>query len=555
MGWFGNLKTQSKLLIMFALIAFVGALATVWSISTLLGLQEKVHLVEQEAATIAGTNTARASILNQEIATMGYVLTGNSFWTGQRKHFSRQVDQYIQRAVINADTPDEVEDLNLVNRYREEFDNLLLDSEAAYDSQDIEGATDLLLSDADDKAIDIQDQLSTMAFKRQLALQDLVLEIDRHVNQTVIFSAIGLVALLALVVAASFVTNQISEPMMHLTNAVVAFENNAFEPNMLEKYVQRGDDMGQMARAFDNMRRSITETARAKDELLAAATRFVPGQYLDFLEKTSIADVRLGDHVSAEMAVMFSDIRGFTTMSESMSPKENFDFVNTYLKMVSPLIQKYEGFIVKFLGDGMMAIFPYGVDDAVKAGVEKQQQVKVFNEELKKKGLPPVAVGIGIHTGHMMVGMIGEERRMQGDAFSDNVNLTSRVEGLTKFYGVSMIITEETLLRLEQPVQIRMRFIGKAQVKGRERPISLYDVFEGDAPDICAKKMETKADFEQGIKLYTAGKFAEARQRFEDVLQRFPEDKTSKLYVTRCKEYQASGAPEGWEGVEVMESK
>jgi len=313
--------------------------------------------------------------------------------------------------------------------------------------------------------------------------------------------------------------------------------------------------MGKLTRAFAAMVESVTKSAREQELFLQAAERFVPDQYLDFLEKPSLVDVKLGDHVSAEMAVMFSDIRGFTTMSEEMSPQENFDFVNTYLQMVSPIIQRFDGFIVKFLGDGMMAIFPYAVDDAVRAGIEKQRQVEAFNAELQRKGLPPIQVGIGIHTGHMMVGMIGEQMRMQGDAFSDNVNLTSRLEGLTKFYGISMIISEETLLRLQKPVRYQMRYLGKAQVKGREHPISLYEVYEGAPESVRARRQQTKADFERGLKSYMSGKFSEAVTSFQAVLSKDPDDKTAALYLERATAMLGQPVPDDWNGVEVMTSK
>ncbi|MEH2361532.1 adenylate/guanylate cyclase domain-containing protein [Nostoc sp.] len=102
-----------------------------------------------------------------------------------------------------------------------------------------------------------------------------------------------------------------------------------------------------------------------------------------------------------------------------MTPQDNFNFVNAYLKRVSPEIRSHYGIIIKFLGDGMMAVFPEGADDAVLAGVAKQKRVHEYNEERLEKGYLPLQVGIGIHVGHMMLGMVGEENRMQGDAFSD----------------------------------------------------------------------------------------------------------------------------------------
>jgi class 3 adenylate cyclase len=340
-----------------------------------------------------------------------------------------------------------------------------------------------------------------------------------------------------------------------MTTAIVAFENNTFDPSLLMRYKRRQDDLGLLARSFNQMATSIQEAVKARDEFIRSASRFVPTQYLDFLGKDNINQIRLGDHVAAEMAVMFSDVRGFTTMSESMTPKQNFDFVNVYLRLVSPIIQRHNGFIVKFLGDGMMAVFPYGVDDAVRAGIEKQQNVKIFNAELAKRGFPLIKVGIGIHTGHMMVGMIGEEMRLQGDAFSDNVNLTSRVEGLTKFYGVSMIITEETRMRLERPIPYRMRYMGKAQVKGRETPIGLYDVFDGDPDEEATAKTDTLDLFEKGLRAYMAGRLSEAQQSFEVVLAQNPNDKTATFFLRQARDWQTRALPQNWEGVEVMDAK
>ncbi|MGH6635940.1 MAG: adenylate/guanylate cyclase domain-containing protein, partial [Gammaproteobacteria bacterium] len=212
-------------------------------------------------------------------------------------------------------------------------------------------------------------------------------------------------------------------------------------------------------------------------ELNLAASRFVPKEYLAFLEKQSLVDIHLGDHVTDEMTVMFSDLRFFTTLSEDMSPQENFDFVNAYLGRVSPVIRQHRGFIVKYLGDGIMAIFPGCVDDAVQAGIEKLNRVNEYNAYRKTKRRFPIQIGIGVNTGHMMVGMVGERHRMQGDAFSDHVNLTSRLEGLTKHYSISFIITAATKERLADPGRYDIRFLDKVQVKGKYKPLDLYEVY------------------------------------------------------------------------------
>jgi class 3 adenylate cyclase len=557
MRWFTNIKTQSKLLLVFAFIILVSAIALGWNISNALYLQEQVSQIQQEAQGLADSAGAQVSFLKQGVATKNYMLSGDTYYQDEYAGYGNQIEQYTHLALSSADTVDKRSDLDALSQSRGDYDLAVTQAEAAALSPtELVSSTLVSLNqNADDIAFQVGDQFDSITYKHVLALQAQAEQATRHTQTTVIMGIISLVALSALMIVAALVTNQVAEPMSHLTNAIVAFESNTFKPDLLQGYLKRRDEMGQLARALGAMANSITESVRVKDQFLNAAQRFIPNQYLDFLEKKSITDVKLGDHVSAEMAVMFSDVRGFTTLSERMTPQQNFDFVNEYLKLVSPVIQKHDGFIVKFLGDGMMAIFPYGVDDAVQAGIEKQQKVKEFNAVLAQRGLPPISVGIGIHTGHMMVGMIGEEMRMQGDAFSDNVNLTSRVEGLNKFYGTSMIITEETLMRLEKPIPYRMRYLGKVQVKGRDKPIALYEVYEGAPPEVAAIKEQTRADYERGLKLYMAGKFAEAKSCFEAVLQRAPDDATAALYLEHSTAMIGQAVPEGWDGVEVMTSK
>ena len=284
-------------------------------------------------------------------------------------------------------------------------------------------------------------------------------------------------------------------------------------------------------------------------------SRFVPSEYLEFLDKDSIVEVKLGDHISKQMAVMFSDIRGFTSLSETMTPQENFDFVNAYLRQVSPIIRDHDGFIVKYLGDGMMAVFPENADDAVAAGVTKLQQVRQYNTHQSARGYQPINIGIGIHFGPMMVGMVGERARMQGDAFSDSVNLAARLESLTKIYHVSLVISEQVLTKLSNPEQYQMRFLDRVIVKGRSEPIAIYEVFDGESEEIINLKLQTKADFEQGLAYYSAGACDEAKACFEEVLTRNPQDGTAKLYLSRLEELQQHGFPDDWRGVWTLTSK
>ncbi len=283
--------------------------------------------------------------------------------------------------------------------------------------------------------------------------------------------------------------------------------------------------------------------------------RFVPYEFLNFLNKKSILNVQLGDHISKEMGIMFSDIRSFTTLAETMTPQENFDFVNAYLKRVSPVITAHGGFTVKFIGDAVMAVFPNGAEDGVRASIEKLRKLREYNEHRQQDGWQPIRIGIGLHVGHMMIGMVGEKARMQGDALSDNVNLTSRLEGLTKYYGVSLLISGYTLEMLPNPDHYHIRFLDQVQVKGKENAIKIYEVFDADPEELIELKLISKADFEAGQQHYFALEFSETIACFQKVLQINPDDKTAQLYLDRSEEFLRKGVPEGWNGIERRTSK
>jgi len=280
--------------------------------------------------------------------------------------------------------------------------------------------------------------------------------------------------------------------------------------------------------------------------------RFVPHEFLRFLEKDSIVDVKLGDQVQKEMTVLFSDIRDFTSLSERMSPKENFNFINSYLSRVGPVIRNHNGFIDKYIGDAIMALFPESVSEAVQAAIEMQLQVSLYNSHRQSCGYAPVAIGVGLHTGSLMLGTIGEEQRMESTVISDAVNLASRLEGLTKVYGAGILISEQTLSLLDEPQKYSYRFLGRERVKGKKAPVGVFEVYEGDSEQLKTLKRETRADFEEGVALYHQGKFAQAREIFLSVLQVNDQDKAARFYVKRTLALQTYGRVEGWDGGDTL---
>ena len=290
-------------------------------------------------------------------------------------------------------------------------------------------------------------------------------------------------------------------------------------------------------------------------KITSAYGRFVPRNFLKFLGKESIIDVQIGDQVQQEMTVMFSDIRSFTTLSEAMTPQENFNFINSYLSQVSPVIRQHRGFIDKYIGDAIMALFPESVNDAVQAAIAMQKQVALYNEQRQLRGEVPISIGIGLHTGNLMLGTVGESERMDTTVIADAVNLASRLEGLTKLYGAGILISEYTLSRLEGLQNCQARFLDRVRVKGKTESVAVYEIYDEKLGLSNQLKTQTQAIFEAGVKAYSSKSFAIAQSIFEEVLVRNSEDIAALLYVKRCQQYQQYEVPEGWEGVADLDFK
>jgi class 3 adenylate cyclase len=203
--------------------------------------------------------------------------------------------------------------------------------------------------------------------------------------------------------------------------------------------------------------------------------RFVPQQFLDYLGKEKFSDIKLGDQVEKEMSVLFSDIRDFTTISEKMTPQQNFNFINDYLSYLEPVISRYHGFIDKYIGDAIMALFP-NPDNAVRAALEMLDKLEEFNLSQKKSKKPIVRIGLGIHTGNLMLGVIGGANRMEGTVISDAVNLAARLEGLTKKYDRTIIISDSTKNKMKDRETVEFEFLGETKVKGKEQSTEIYSV-------------------------------------------------------------------------------
>ena len=363
-----------------------------------------------------------------------------------------------------------------------------------------------------------------------------LLYIDKDVNffmakLSVVKTEILLITLLGLAVggvAFFFTARHLVQRIQQLIEGTkkVASGNLDFEI-----IVSGHDEVKQLAESFNVMTKDLAQheanLARLNEDLKktnAAYRRFVPQEFLSFLDKKSIIDIRLGDQTQKEMTVLFSDIRSFTSMSEQMSPQENFNYLNSYLTRIQPIISNRNGFIDKYIGDAIMALFAHSVDDAVMAAIEMQKEIARYNEHRKEQGYMPITVGMGIHTGALMLGTIGSEERMEGTVISDAVNLSSRLQDLTKNFVSQVIISEDALEKLSSREKIDYRLLGKARVKGKVELITIYEIFTGNDESTRKLKTETRGLFEAAIKDLLENRYEDAKKKFHEVLLVHPGD-------------------------------
>jgi len=286
--------------------------------------------------------------------------------------------------------------------------------------------------------------------------------------------------------------------------------------------------------------------------------RFVPRQFLEQLGKERIIDVALGDQVQREMTVLFSDIRGFTEHSERMSPAETFHFVNEYLGTVEPAIVDHKGIIDKYVGDAVMALFPKDADDAVRAALAMLDRLQAMNETRSGMQRKAVHIGIGLHTGTLMLGTVGARDRMDTTVISDAVNLASRVEYLTKVYKVPLLITKETFSALRDPGAFEFRRIDRVLVQGKSQPVVLYEVLTADGAAGRAAKLRALPDFETGLSHYESREFDAAADYFARALTSAPSDMVVRVLLGRTLRFleeRATGQNEGAVRVEKTEDR
>ncbi|HRU66404.1 MAG TPA: adenylate/guanylate cyclase domain-containing protein [Spirochaetota bacterium] len=298
--------------------------------------------------------------------------------------------------------------------------------------------------------------------------------------------------------------------------------------------IRTRDEVQELGEGFNNMASSIRNYVNKISAINQIYFKFMPYQFMEYLNIKDITELKLGVHSQGFMTIMFSDIRSFTSHSESFTPKENFQFVNKFLSLTGPEIRLHNGFIDKYIGDAIMALFP-DADDAVDAAIAMYRKTCLNPETKIMIGREPISIGIGIFTGPVMLGIVGEEERMSSTVISDSVNIASRIESLTKRYGTGILISKSTLNSLKNPEKYSYRFLGNIQVKGKDEPVGIFEILDSLDDEIKLKRMRTKEAFESAIKAYHKGNFSYAVDWFQEVLESDKTDQAAGMYLEMSK--------------------
>lgn len=356
---------------------------------------------------------------------------------------------------------------------------------------------------------------------------------------------ICLALILAMIPIAYWMARFISVPLGRLRGDALAIRRLDFTDRpSRDSFIT---EVGEFDETFQSMRTHV----RGYNE---AVTHFIPGEFLEQLGRADITSLRLGDHRESVMTMLFSDIRAFTTLSGAMTPDETFRFVNSYLTQIGPIIRQKNGFIDKYIGDAIFALFPGPPADGVEAAIEMQRRVVIYNEGRARAGYAPIAIGVGVHRGSLMLGTIGEEQRYETTVIADAVNIAARMEGLTKVFGALILATADVVNEIDEAAYC-LRNLGPVQMKGATHPVTVYEVCDADRPGLFSHKKATREQFEIARVAFTLGDFGEAHRIFTDIAGEGA-DRAAIYFRDRAAEMAAAhGSTSSWDGVERMETK
>lgn len=415
---------------------------------------------------------------------------------------------------------------------------------------------------------DINGKLQIVAATGQTLLNQEKINKELHILLQIVFSGqseiISDVSLLknagivepgvqSIIYAALKVKHRIMGAIMLASNEPVQYM--AADLKLLTTLALQSSGAIESALLYEKNIKEAKDSEEAMRRVYEITGKFVPYEFIRSLGHEVITEVKLGDQVEKVVTVLFSDIREYTTLSEKMTPEENFSFVGSFNERMGPIIREHNGFINQYLGDAIMAIFPGNAADALAAAVDMQKEVQKFNTVRLSQNQSPIKIGIGMHTGPLIMGITGDKDRLDASTISNTVNTASRIESLTKHYKANIILSEASLEEIVLKENFHLRNLGLVQLKGKQESIKVHECFSDHSKDELQGKLETLAVFNEGVSHYLARAFDTANSAFQRVLFTNPGDATANFFFSNTKQIIESGIGENSAGVVAMVEK
>jgi len=358
--------------------------------------------------------------------------------------------------------------------------------------------------------------------------------------------ALFLASLAASVVAAVAVARSVTRPVLDLAEGVRSIGAGDYSRRVK---ICREDEIGQLAGSFNQMAEDLAEKERVRNLLGKVVSPAIADELLS-------KKIELGGEERV-VTILFSDVRNFTTLCEGRSPQEILSLLNLYLTEVSALIDEHGGVVDKYIGDAVMALFGAPLDHgdnasrAVATALAMEQCLEGLNESFRQQDLPALGVGIGINTDLVVVGNMGSENRLNYTVIGDGVNLASRLEGLTKKYGISVIASETTV---ERSPDFLFRKLDRVRVKGKEDAVSIYEPL-GRRDELSAETLESVARFQEAQDLLLGRRWQEALDAFRELGRNEPDSGLYRVMEERALEYLRHPPDEDWDGTVTFSEK
>ena len=344
--------------------------------------------------------------------------------------------------------------------------------------RDIEFPTGTLRAARGDRVIEVAAEISTATgdkigtFRIGISLKPLESAVNEAIRRALTIGAFALSFGLA---GAYILARQLSQPVQRLqTSAAKIAAGDWYH----RAEINLSDEIGALASSFNEMSIALQKSFSRLERTVESFERFVPNKFLSAIASEGIENIQVGTASKRTITILFADIKGYTSMSEQLTPMETFIFLNDYLACMGLAIEEAGGFIDKYIGDAIMALFEdEATDGALEAAAAMRKNLAEFNQGRSRKNLPTIDIGIGIHRGEVVMGTVGFTSRMDSTVIGDAVNVASRVEGLTRHYKCAVLVTESVVSAIRHPEAFRLQLVDQSvKVRGKDEAIAIYQL-------------------------------------------------------------------------------